>query len=347
MLNMGGFKESVVRAGMWAVAKTKEEKATVARWKKKNFPTKAWLPSTDLERGLMRRWLAREHRKGPGQHRAVAFHPNFQSQGFGKWADGLGDKGSWKWAHVEQVAQEVRGAKSWASALDSLKTLSNVGEYTAAQGLCGLYFGVYGGNEGLFVDHHVAVDESMLDCTDAGPGPKRVMGTQREKKGGKKGPREVMFPELGPGGDVDTGGKTRTQAGFSKLVAGQVQGLRELGLLDTFPFLQEKRAGMQRAAGEGKGVGKGRKGGKGKKRGGGGEGVRLMSTVDFEHSLCYFHRYLQSMKTLTEEGAKAMYDRFHAPGEGIRKQSIKTFEGKKLEGVDAYCDKLVRKENDD
>ena len=71
---------------------------------------------------------------------------------------------------------------------------------------------------------------------------------------------------------------------------------------------------------------------------------RLLTCVDHEHSLCYFHRYLTSMKTLGKNGARKVHERFQTKEfkKYVRLRGLKYWEGKSPSNIDAFLDSLLR-----
>ena len=75
---------------------------------------------------------------------------------------------------MDALSAKLRAAKTWKEANQCLKaTLLNVGEYTAAQGLCTLVFGVLRGDVTLLFgkDYTTEGPGSMLEWCGHGPGP--------------------------------------------------------------------------------------------------------------------------------------------------------------------------------
>ena len=70
---------------------------------------------------------------------------------------------------------------------------------------------------------------------------------------------------------------------------------------------------------------------------------RLMTCIDHEHSLCYFHRYLTSMSTLGVEGAELVHERFQADEfkKYVKLRGLKFWEGKHRSTVGAFLDRLL------
>eukprot|EP00943_MAST-04B_sp_MAST-4B-sp1_P008175 g8175.t1 len=71
---------------------------------------------------------------------------------------------------------------------------------------------------------------------------------------------------------------------------------------------------------------------------------RLLTCVDHEHSLCYFHRYLTSMKTLGQNGAKIVHERFQTEDfkKYVKLLGLKYWERKSPSNVNAFLDNLLR-----
>ena len=157
-------------------------------------------------------------------------------------------------ALLSDVARDVRGAASWRAANQAAQALYCVGDYTGAQGLCTLLFGVCSSAEQLF-DNPVDATADMATCCFTGPGPvdsiKRIFGEKNTLKG-------IQWLQ------------SHQQAEFKRLSL-------------AFPYL----------------VGEG-------------GAPRLLSAVDFEHSLCYFSRYMGIQAKFAGPGGAAKIKELHS-----------------------------------
>ena len=145
-----------------------------------------------------------------------------QVQSFESWATAFGKQWFQKGGarSIKAAVAKLRAAKTWKEANQCLKaTLLNVGEYTAAQGLCTLVFGVLRGDVTLLFgkDYTTEGPGSMLEWCGHGPGPatsvKEIFGEKRFK------------------------GNDATRDGIRELRDGAAAAFERLGL--KFPYLGE------------------------------------------------------------------------------------------------------------
>ena len=277
------------------------------------FPMRARLPSTVEEVKKFGGWLRKQHTAEQNE-KGSAFSPLFsgrsQDVGRNKWANYLtrNSVNKHRWTDFNYlttvVVPTIQNANTWIDGLNALMTMNGAGQYVGGQAFCDIFFGVWGSKPGLF-KYHDRVCASMEDETGAGPGPRRSLEDIFNLSKKFMNKDEELILGL---------------KGLTERIPHEFQKLR----ID-FPYLSSKEDnddddGSKIVA------------------------VRLLSCVDLEHSMCYFHRYLKAKRSLGEIGMKALNERFTSEKfQHVKRQPIKKFSKLKHSGVEGFCNKLLEK----